>query len=382
MSRSLTSIGIKTAGEEAPASRRVARGWMARKQVSSSLAANPRPAWERIIRAALAPFRSKTGPGNAKALSGTIKNAIFFLYLYCGYVQLRDFLLSRLGRSRAVVLYYHRVGGRDAMSKPVAGFRREIEYVKRRYECMSMAELCDRLESGAPLTRRTAVVTFDDGYRDNFTEAIPVLKQAGVTATFFVATGFIGTGREFPHDERALAAAAGTSIASIRRLDTNPPDKAPPVYEKLTWDDLRSMEADGFEIGSHTVNHANLGKGDESVIEREVRESLAALVAGLGPGPRAFSFPWGKPPDIPVRALHAVKSAGYYSACSAYGGSNSRGRDVFSIRRVDAGNGYLGNLAFEARIAGFDPDYLRLIVRTAVARLASKGRRKAPVLSP
>lgn len=272
------------------------------------------------------------------------REAFFFLYLYCGYVQLRDFLLACLGRSRAVVLYYHRIGGRDVWTKPVEEFRNELAYLKSRYECISFRELCDRLDAGKPLRRRSVVITFDDGYRDNFTEAVPALNDAGLTATFFVATGFINTERQFAHDLRALERGA------IEALN----------FPKLNWEDLRSMEQQGFEIGSHTVNHTNMGSADRLTIESEVKDSLVALNRELGEKPRAFSFPWGKPQDLSEYAVEVAKQANYYSAVSAYGGANRRGTRLFSIRRMDVGNGEMSRLAVRARVAGFDPDFFRL----------------------
>lgn len=279
----------------------------------------------------------------AARLGAFVKNAVFAFYLYCGYVQLRDLALSLLGRSRAVVLYYHRIGPRDVLTKPPDEFRRDLEYLKENYDCISFSELCERLRSGARPRRRSVVITFDDGYRDNFTAAVPALKEAGVTATFFVATGFIDTSREFPHDAREEASSEETR------------------FPKLTWDDLRAMEAEGFEIGSHTVNHANLGRTEDlETVEREVIDSLSALNHHLGSRARCFSFPWGKPSDISERAVGAVKRAGYYAAASAYGGANGPGSDLFNIRRLDVGNGALGGLALRARVAGLDPDYIRL----------------------
>jgi peptidoglycan/xylan/chitin deacetylase (PgdA/CDA1 family) len=265
------------------------------------------------------------------------KQVVFFIYLYSGYVQLRDLILAMLGRSRAVVVYYHRIGGCDVLTKPADEFRRDLDYLKKHYECVSLRELCRRLQSGKPMRRRCVVITFDDGYRDNFTEAVPALKEAGMTATFFVATGFIGTDREFPHD-------SSTAVC----------------HPKLTWDDLRAMQSDGFEIGSHTVNHTNLGRADRETIEAEIKLSLAALNRQLGEKLRAFSFPWGKPDDIPEQAVSAVLQAGYYAALSAYGGANTRGSNLFRLRRIDVGNGHMSHLAMRARVAGLDTDYLKL----------------------
>jgi len=281
-------------------------------------------------------------------LSWLVKDAVFFIFLYCGYVQVRDGVLALLGRARVVVLYYHRIGTPDVLTKSASEFRLDLDYLRRRYQCISLAELCGTIRSNAPLRHRSVVITFDDGYRDNFLEAAPLLKAAGLPATFFVATGFIGTDRDFDHDLR----------------DGGRGPNAAPRYPKLQWADLRAMQADGFEIAAHTVNHTNLGQADQDAVQMEVTGSLAALNRELGYTARAFSFPWGKPDDISTTAVQAVKQAGYYSAASAYGGVNGRGSDLFDIKRIDVGNGNLSRLAFKARVAGFDPDYFKLRSRS------------------
>ncbi|HEX2970893.1 MAG TPA: polysaccharide deacetylase family protein [Tepidisphaeraceae bacterium] len=278
-----------------------------------------------------------------------VKNTALLVYLYGGYVPLRDWTRGLLGRPRLVVLTYHRVGSRDVLSKPTEEFRRDLQYLKRHYECIRLVDLHDRLCSGAPIKRPIAVVTFDDGYRDNFTEAVPVLLEEKVPATFFVATGFVETERDFPHDLRA---------------DRSRGDGAPARrFPKLTWNDLLQMEAAGFEIGSHTVNHTDLGGASQATVSRELVHSLLTLNTMLGPRRRAFSFPWGKPENMSECAFTIARQLGYYAVASACGGANRRRGTLFHIRRVDAGNGHLSPLAFCARVAGLDPEYWRIWLR-------------------
>lgn len=280
-----------------------------------------------------------------------LKDILFTGYLRSGYVQWRDALQGRQGRARAVILCYHRIGGQDVLSKPTAEFRRDLAYLKRHYECITLAELSARLQAGQPFRQRVAVITFDDGYKDNYTEAVPALKAAGVPATFFVATGFMGTERTFPHDIE-LAERYGVAVSSIEGR-----------FPKLTWDDLRAMQADGFEIGSHTVEHVSLGQADAPTVERELQDSLTTLNKELGTRPRPFAFPFGKPRDISEQALEMIQQAGYYAAVFAYGGSNTRGANPFRLQRLDAGNGFLSPPALRAKVAGLDTDYLRLKLR-------------------
>ncbi|HEY6331601.1 MAG TPA: polysaccharide deacetylase family protein [Blastocatellia bacterium] len=283
------------------------------------------------------------------------KRFVMIVYLYSGFAGLRDLILSALGRSRVVVVYYHRIGQPDVLTRSLRDFEQDLRYYKENYECLSLSELCWRLKSGVTFRRRAVVITFDDGYRDNFTLAVPALRRARLTATFFVATGYVGTTREFAHDHRQAP-------------DRNEAES----YPKLEWDDLRTMETLGFEVGSHTENHTNLGTASVQEVEQEVRDSFEALNRRLGKNPRPFSFPWGKPSDISPAALQCVKRVGYYCAASAYGGANRFGASTLDIKRIDVGNGGISRLAFKAKLAGFDPDYYRL-------KLRERSRAKSPV---
>lgn len=263
------------------------------------------------------------------------KNVAFQLFLRSGYVPARDIVAARTGKARAVILCYHRIGEADVLTTTPDNFQRDLEYLQKHFQCLSLPELCARLQSGA-LKQPTAVVTFDDGYRDNFTLAAPLLKAAQIPATFFVSTGFMGTEKVFDHDKSEAR-----------------------DFPKLTWDDLRTLQNDGFEIGSHTVHHADMGALPQEKLQSELADSLAMLNRELGERPRAFAFPYGKPRNAPLRAIGAARRAGYYAALSAYGGENRPGEDLFRLRRVDAGNGLMNHTAWQARLAGFDPDFWR-----------------------
>ena len=266
-----------------------------------------------------------------------LKDNFYSLYLRSGYLPLRDALRATTGRARAVVLCYHRVGERDVLTTTPDDFRRDMKYLRSRYECVALRDLCQQLRSGRPLRHPMVAVTFDDGYRDNFTHAVPILQEIQIPATFFVSTGFMSTDRVFAHDE----------------------DDAK-IFPNMTWDDLRSMQAAGFEIGAHTINHADLGQADADQLRSEIDEPLATLNRELGVQPRAFAFPYGKPHNMTAQAVQLAREAGYYAVMSAYGGDNARGAHGFPLQRVDAGNGLLGWAAWRARVSGLDADYLRL----------------------
>lgn len=277
----------------------------------------------------------------------TLKQCIFFLYLHGGGLQVRNLWQRLRGRPRIVIVYYHRVGPCDVLSQPVSRFRADMEYLARHYECLTLRELAQRLRAGGRRGRPIAVVTFDDGYRDNFTNAFPELRAVGAAATFFVTTGFIGTDRPFPHDQRAVAA------GRTERAD----------WPKMTWDELRQMEAAGMEIGSHTVNHADMGSTDAAIAAGEIRQSLETLRRELGGGDRAFCFPWGGSRNVSPAAVEAIREAGYYAAVTTRPGVVGDNADLMELPRVDAGNGTMSRLATLAHIEGFGTGWVARLLR-------------------
>ena len=275
------------------------------------------------------------------------KQALFFCYLYCGWIWVRDLVLGLIGRSHVVILYYHRVGWVDVLSKPSGAFRADMQYVGRNYQCLTLRELTELLQSGAPIRRKIAVVTFDDGYRDNYLAAFPELKRSGLRATFFVTTGFIGTQKVFPHDARAL------SNGTAARED----------WAKMTWDELREMQKAGMEIGSHTVDHANMGQLDEQTVRGQAAESLGTLQRELGHQARSFCFPWGKRQDRGGSAPQILREVGYYAAVTTEAGTVRRDDDLFQLRRIDLGNGHFTRLASFAAIEGLGCGWLARYLR-------------------
>ncbi len=285
--------------------------------------------------------------GIGRRLRQAIKQVAWFCYLHCGWIQLRELVLKLLGRSRIVIIYYHRIGWVDVLSKPTSALRADLQYLARHYDCMTLSALCELLASGKKIRRKVAVVTFDDGYRDNYLAAFPELKRAGIPATFFVATGFIGTERVFPHDARAAA-----SHVTARE-----------DWPKMTWDELREMQQAGMEIGSHTVDHVNMGKADEMTVRQQAIESLAALNRELGERPRCFCYPWGKREDTSEVSRHVLREAGYVAAVTTQPGTVRRDDDLFALRRVDLGNGNMTCLASRAAIEGFGCGWLARLLR-------------------
>lgn len=166
------------------------------------------------------------------------------------------------------------------------------------------------VRGGAPFPDRSLVITFDDGYRNTFDEAFPILRQHGMTATVFVTVG------ERNGDHRGR-------VPSLNGR------------EMLSRDEMREMHASGLiRFGAHTLTHPDLTRTSAAHVDAEMRDSKALLeeILGAGDTVTAFAYPFGRY-DEPARAI----AARYFEcACSDRLGMVTSRSDVFALERVDA----------------------------------------------
>ena len=260
----------------------------------------------------------------------TVKGALMKSYLASGVPSARNRLYARLGRGRLTVLAYHQVRdpADDNSTVGIAEFREQMDFLKRYYRVVGLSEAVEMLRERG-MTERLVAVTFDDGYLDNATIAAPILRSLGLPATFFVSTEMIGGGRPFPHD------------VVQGRLP----------QDHMTWDDVRALDAQGFEIGSHTCTHADMGSVRAEEAEREIRLSRERLEQELGHPVGLFAFPYGHRANM-RRDTRAIARREYRICCSAYGGHNTAPADPSNIRRVVISTG-VTFLAFRAILEGW-----------------------------
>lgn len=222
-------------------------------------------------------------------------------------------LHRRFMGGKAVVLLFHRVDDRFP-GDPITCSRREFAeycaFLHHYYDVITLGDLATRLRTGGELTGRV-VITFDDGYLDNYEVAAPELQRYGLPATFFVVTGFIGSSR-VPWWDADL----------------------PHAPDWMSWDQVRALAAAGFDIGAHTMNHVDLGVVNVAEAEREIYGSRDRLELELGRRARHFSYPYGRRHQITEQNRQVVRQAGFDVCLSAYGGSVSRGTDPYDIRRM------------------------------------------------
>lgn len=245
------------------------------------------------------------------------KEALLSSYYWASLPSRRRAATARAaqGREPVQIVFYHRVADDhpNGWTIGTCAFARQIEWLRRRFDIVTLAEAQSRIASGCN-DRPTACITFDDGYADNRRSAIPLLLMRGIPFTYFVSTNQVLGGERFPHDVRAGQPLNVNSLAHLREL------------------------ADaGVEIGAHTRSHANLGGplSFEEIFD-ELVGSKRELETAVGCKVRYFAFPYGKHENLSAAAFHIAFEAGFSGVCSAYGGYNFPGDDAFHLRRFHA----------------------------------------------
>jgi peptidoglycan/xylan/chitin deacetylase (PgdA/CDA1 family) len=277
---------------------------------------------------------------------------------------LPEMIFRQRSRKSLTVIAYHRIAALpdarnpfddDVVSATPEEFTRELRFFQRHLDVISLTELLAGTEDPCLLPERPAVITFDDGYRDNYEVALPLLREMKLPACFFVCTSLIDQERipwwdqvaccfkhsqiprirsPFGAEDRPYAADPAQRRRSTRRFLQNltrcPWSAVAPQVEYLkratgvdpaeyvtrplfmTWQDVRSMEAAGMAVGSHTRTHPVLGQIDDPLVLRdEIGGSYADLQHALGHAPLAFAYPVGSEEAMQLQADAEIAHAGF-----------------------------------------------------------------------
>ena len=294
--------------------------------------------------------------------------------------------------SRAMVLIYHRVAnvGSDPQRLSVTpeNFEKHMQYVAREFQPISLLGMVDGLKRGV-IHDRAIVVTFDDGYEDNYINARPILEKLNVPATIFVSSGYSSAKREFwldelerlivvkdslpdeisielggekhnwkvltsggsaniddklwsPHDiytdlcarfQSLSAEEIDEGIAQLREL-TNDNGEARPENIPMSKEQLRSLSRGGLiEIGAHTRSHINLAAQTANRQWDEIEGSKKDLEKILGKNIESFSYPFGTLDHYTDMSVKCVKEVGFKNAVSNYTGNVTRLTSLYEIPR-------------------------------------------------
>lgn len=228
-----------------------------------------------------------------------------------------------------------------------------------------------RMKAGT-LPARAACITFDDGYADNFHVAMPILLRHGLTATFFIATGFLDGGRMWndtiietvrgskapildgselglgQHPNASIADKQAAISALIGQIKYRSVEDRVAITEQLAQlagaqlpqdlmmrsNEVKAMHQAGMQIGAHTVSHPILARLTDEQARQQIAASKTYLEQLLGEPVGLFAYPNGKPgEDYSPRTVEVVRGLGFDAAVSTAWGASGRADDLFQIRR-------------------------------------------------
>jgi peptidoglycan/xylan/chitin deacetylase (PgdA/CDA1 family) len=275
-------------------------------------------------------------------------------------------LLTQLRPAMRIVMF-HGVGGYHYSGTT---FRAQMTWLRQHLRVVSLEAMITRMdEAGAELRRDTAL-TFDDGLRNNFTVAYPILKELGLPATFFVCPGLIDSRTWlWNHEARQrllrldearlleLSARLGCGPSSVEGVvdwmkslplerrraaedhvrmatqDFNPTEDERRHFDPMRWDDILALDPSVITIGSHTRTHPILTTLDADQLQDEVVQSRVQLEGRLGRAVRLFCYPNG---DADLRVMEPVKRT-YEAAVTTRSGLLRCGEDRYALPRIPTG---------------------------------------------
>jgi peptidoglycan/xylan/chitin deacetylase (PgdA/CDA1 family) len=281
---------------------------------------------------------------------------------------------NRPGDRPFQVLIYHRVGDDGDAFVPamsVAGFARHMRCLREHFHPMSLSAVL-AAAARREVPPRAVAVTFDDGYLDVHTHALPILRRYAIPATVYVATAFMEDGRPMWNDRigaafRSPQRAVFEGVDGLPRFSLDTPAdreraarrvisalkrRAPLERDRLTaavlhalavpattgpqmlrWEQVRALHAAGIDIGAHTVHHPILTTLSPDEAAAEILGSKRTIEDQLQTKAEHFAYPNGTPEDFDATTQAHVEQAGFTSAASTVFGLNTAATDRFALRR-------------------------------------------------
>ena len=197
-----------------------------------------------------------------------------------------------------MVLNYHKVVDEHmSLSVPLADFEQHMKWLKEYgYTSITPEELYEFIVNGSELPEKPVLITFDDGYKDNYTNAYPIMKKYGFKGTIFVVTGFLG------------------------------------VYDNyMTWEQAKELADNGFSIESHTYSHKSMTEASDEEISKELTKSRDTIKNKLGIDADFMAYPTG---TYNLHIAELVQKAGYKGAFTIKYDNVSRESNVYALERV------------------------------------------------
>lgn len=241
-----------------------------------------------------------------------------FLGFWCLVIVFLLFVCAIADRYTVPVLMYHNVESTDYFRTDTVSpvnLERQLKFLKTRgYQILTLSELVDGIKAGRKFKHNCVVVTFDDGMKNNFTAAYPLLNQYHIPAAFFISPGTIGN------------------------------------EDSLSWDDVLVMKKGGMSFGSHGMIQAYLPQVSYKDQLYEIEESKKILEAKLNQPIDFYAYPVG---GFSEEIKNLLRKAGYRGAFTTNRGTDRLNRDVYEINRIRLGDHDTHDLILTAKLSGY-----------------------------
>ncbi len=229
-----------------------------------------------------------------RLLIAIISLAIFLTAFYFFYLS---------PRYTVPILMYHRFGSQESsLFVSPQNFARQMKYLKNKnYNVLSLDKLVEGIKNNRKFGHKTVVITIDDGYKDNYIYAYPILKQYDFPATIFIIANFIDNKKDF-----------------------------------MTWDEIRTVSGDEISFGGHTKNEAYLPSVEKKEVLWDETAGCKKLIENkIGIAVDYFCYPTG---GFTEEVKQVLKKAGYKGACTTNRGFVELNKDVYELKRVKITN--------------------------------------------
>jgi peptidoglycan/xylan/chitin deacetylase (PgdA/CDA1 family) len=263
-----------------------------------------------------------------------------FLDLYCS-------LRTRIN-PLCWILMYHQISdylGQLPLNVTPSLFEKQIKYLlSRNFKVISLTQLVEYLKGNSTLPPKSVVITFDDGYKNNYLHAYPILKKYNLPATIFLITGFVN-GNIKP----------GSYSQAYREIFSKCSNYTK-EWLPLSWEEIREMSENGIEFGAHTVSHPRLTKIPLKKAREEIELSKREIEEKLGKEVKCFAYPYG---DYNEKIIELVKEAGFACAAAGYPSPISKRTNTYKLGRIDPAIASDFHY-FKALLSGFVSDLKRM----------------------
>ena len=222
--------------------------------------------------------------------------------------------LNGKSMQRFVILMYHMISEPKTAAEikyacPPKQFEQHLQMLlSSGFKPISINAIEDYYLHQTPLPDKAFLISFDDGFEDNYSNAFPILQRYKITAVIYLATGLVGKTNQW----------MSKLTFSERKM--------------LTWTQIKDMASQGIDFGSHTVSHPRLTELDDGNVNKELIKSKQLIEDQLGIECRHFAYPYGL---LTEKTSELVQQAGFKTACSTRSGFNNTERNPLILHRIE-----------------------------------------------